>query len=349
MSEATKSKEGEGVFRLHPDPFVRKYVPSYVADFLELVLAVIAIHYLLWFWLAGFILYYFHAIGYTYVSVALLVLYLPVYFNKAHLKLTAGEGSMSWDAFRTSSLWKMLCSYMGVELIREAELDSAKQYVFGYHPHGILILSRVSTYAGNFEKLFPGIDSRTLAATPMFYVPMSRELSLALTAVDASRKNAERILQKKFSVIVYPGGSKEIFLTDPNSKETTLVLNDRLGFIKLAVRHGAELVPTFVFGEKWMYNIWNPPQSVRSFFLKTLKVPLLLFWGRCFTWLPLRLTGKRKFGVVFGKPIPVDKKEDPTDEELTKLHALYVERLKEIFEKYKAEFGYDDDETLNIK
>ncbi|RHY92323.1 hypothetical protein DYB37_000339 [Aphanomyces astaci] len=113
------------------------------------------------------------------------------------------------------------------------------------------------------------------------------------------------------SVIVYPGGSKEIFLTDP--------------------------------------DIWNPPKSVRHFFLSTLKVPLLLFWGRGFTWLPKRLTGKRKFGVVHGKPIPVIQNENPTEEELVKIHTLYVEELNDLFLRYKAQFGYDDDETLVIQ
>jgi diacylglycerol O-acyltransferase-2 len=32
------------------------------------------------------------------------------------------------------------------------------------------------------------------------------------------------------------------------------VLKNRLGFVKLAMNHGADLVPTFVFGEKWLYK-----------------------------------------------------------------------------------------------
>ena len=44
-------------------------------------------------------------------------------------------------------------------------------------------------------------------------------------AVDAGRVTAERVLRANVSVAVYPGGSKEIFETDPNSKTTILVLS----------------------------------------------------------------------------------------------------------------------------
>lgn len=32
------------------------------------------------------------------------------------------------------------------------------------------------------------------------------------------------------------------------------MLQKRLGFVKLAIRHGAELVPVFIFGEKWLFK-----------------------------------------------------------------------------------------------
>lgn len=54
-----------------------------------------------------------------------------------------------------------------MKVIREQELDSKKKYIFGYHPHGIIVLSRLATYAGNWEKLFPNIHARGASYTAL--------------------------------------------------------------------------------------------------------------------------------------------------------------------------------------
>ncbi|EEY54640.1 2-acylglycerol O-acyltransferase, putative [Phytophthora infestans T30-4] len=227
------------------------------------------------------------------------------------------------------------------------ELDSNKKYIFGFHPHGIIVLSRVSTYGGNWEKVFPGIPTRALGASTMFYVPLGRELCLWLGGVDASRSTADKVLNDGTSIVVYPGGVPEIFKTDPNSKVNELVLKKRLGFVKLAMRHGAELVPSFVFGEKWLYNMWNPPQGVIDFFRKTLRIPMIVFWGK-FMWMPKQPPKGKRFGVVYGKPIPTKLTANPSEEEIRAVHTQYVAEIQRLFSEYKKDFGYDDDETLLI-
>ncbi|OQR81994.1 diacylglycerol O-acyltransferase [Thraustotheca clavata] len=325
---------------------VLTHLPEAFRSALQFIIVFISIHYLQWAWAALIVLYYFYHIGYGYISIALVAVYLPMFLNGAHRKVTPEKGGKQWKGLRNHGIWNLMCEYLGMEIIREQELDPEKQYIFSCHPHGILVLSRLSYYAGNFDALFPGIAARVLGATPMFYIPLGRELCLWLDAVDASRSTAQKVLDNKMSIIVYPGGSKEIFETNPDSKETVLVLNNRLGFIKLAMKNGANLVPTFVFGEKWI--MWNPPKTLSQMALQYLKVPLLLFWGRFCTWVPYQLTGKRKLGIVYGAPILVELNENPTDEECLKLHAKYVESIERIFDTYKTEFGYDDGETLVI-
>jgi hypothetical protein len=135
---------------------------------------------------------------------------------------------------------------------------------------------------------------------------------------------------------------------DPNSKENVLVLKKRLGFIKLAMRNGADLVPVFVFNEKFLYSVWNPPQYLIDFFRKTLQIPLICFWGR-FLWMPRSPPAGKPFGVVFGKPIALKPNDNPSEEDLVAVQVEYIKEVERLFSQYKKEFGYDDDETLVIQ
>ncbi|KAG3111940.1 hypothetical protein PI125_g8672 [Phytophthora idaei] len=318
-------------------------VPRWMQNLLTDVFSFVILHYFVWGVPFLVLFYVFHKCGLDYVSIAMVVLYLPSFFSGAH---KTGKGNM-WEGLRTSSLWGLLNKFLRVKIIREQELDSNKQYIFGFHPHGIIVLSRIAIFGGSFEDIFPGITYRILGASPMFYIPLGRELCLWMGGVDASRSTSEKVLKEGNSIVVYPGGVAGIFKTNPNSKETQIVLKNRLGFVKLAMNHGADLVPTFVFGEKWLYNMWNPPKGVIDFFRKMLGIPVLVFWGK-FWWMPKAPEEGKRYGLVYGKPITTKLNPTPTEEEIRAIHTQYVAEIERIFELYKLEFGYEEDETLAI-
>jgi hypothetical protein len=123
----------------------------------QVTFGLFVIHYFLWFIPMFFMVYLPYVWGYPLISLGLIGLYLPTYFNKDELKY-----GRPWEWFRQHWCWKYLQHYGQIEIVREAELDAERKYIFGYHPHGILILSRIGTYGGVFEKLFPGIEQRCL-------------------------------------------------------------------------------------------------------------------------------------------------------------------------------------------
>jgi hypothetical protein len=344
VSTASKTDEAE-LFEYTPPQFFSadSSVPKWLQAWISNLYIFITIHYNFWvlpFLIAFYVLY---QRGYGLVVVAILALYAPSFLSGVE-KTAHGR---PWDLVRMSRSWLLNANAVGIKIFREQDLDATKRYIFGFHPHGIIILSRIATYGGTWEAVFPKIITRALGASSIFGVPLARELCLWLGVVDASRSTADKVLKKDYSICVYPGGVPEIFLVDPESKETTIVLKERLGFVKLAIRHGAELVPTFVFGEKWFFNVWNPPKSVISFFRKVLKIPIIVFWGR-FMWMPKRLPEGKTFGVVYGKPIVTTQKDEPTEADIRAVHALYVAEIERIFEQYKAKYGYDADEKLVI-
>ncbi|KAL4109860.1 hypothetical protein PRIC1_001555 [Phytophthora ramorum] len=318
-------------------------VPRWVQSLLTDIFSFVILHYFVWGVPFLVLFCIFHKCGLDYVSIAMVVLYLPSFFSGAQ---KTGRGNV-WEGLRTSSLWGLLNKFLRLKIIREQELDSNKQYIFGFHPHGIIVLSRIAIFGGSFEDIFPGITYRILGASPMFYIPLGRELCLWMGGVDASRSTGEKVLNEGNSIVVYPGGVAGIFKTNPSSKETQLVLKHRFGFVKLAMNHGADLVPTFVFGEKWLYNMWNPPRGVIDFFRKTLGIPVLVFWGK-FWWMPNAPAKGKRYGLVYGKPIKTALTENPTEEEIRAIHTMYVAEIQRIFEQYKSDFGYEEDETLAI-
>lgn len=311
--------------------------------FLQFVFSAIMVHYFLWILPMVFSLYFFYSIGYWWISAIMLAAYLPSFFDGAQFK-----SGRPWAAFRQHPLWRLTSRYIGIEVLRTKKLEPGKRYLFGLYPHGILILSRIAIYGGVWELLFPGIETRVLGASPMFLCPGSREICLWMSAVDAAKRVAVACIEKfGLHLMVYPGGSDEIFETDPNSSATTLIV--RKGFIKLAIQTGSEIVPAFIFGEKWLYYRKSVSKSVQKFFMKNFRMPLILFWGRYFTWLPYHDKNKAFLTVVFGSPIPVTQMAEPSDEYIEELWIQYIDQVKNIYETYKERFGYPEDEHLVLK
>jgi hypothetical protein len=51
--------------------------------------------------------------------------------------------------------------YFDMTLVKEKNLDASKNYLFLYHPHGIIGMgcnTALSTNACDFEKIFPGVS-----------------------------------------------------------------------------------------------------------------------------------------------------------------------------------------------
>lgn len=308
-------------------------------------LVFIVIHYLFWFptvvvALVG--LYYVLGGGVAGgVAVALPVAaYLPSFLDGCSLKL-----GRPWDALRMWSVWSLGHDYVGMRVRRTAALDAAKKYVFGWHPHGIIVLSRLSVYGGFFERLFPGLDTRTLGASPMFAWPGAREISLWLGGIDASPRVANGALAAGKSLIIYPGGTREIYMTDPASDVTELELSSRLGFVRLAMQHGASLVPVVVYGERQCYTPVHLPPWLRSF-LYRIKMPALVFYGRWFTLMP----NHARMAVVYGAPVEVPHVPDISkdDPRIAESLAAYMTALRTLWETHKTDFGYAPTERLHI-
>jgi 1-acyl-sn-glycerol-3-phosphate acyltransferase len=85
-----------------------------------------------------------------------------------------------------------------------------------------------------------------LSFDPIFAIPKVKDFFRRLGQVPASAANAEAALASGASVLVYPGGGYEI--ARPWTERNQVCLAGRKGFIKLALRTGAPVVPVVGHG-----------------------------------------------------------------------------------------------------
>ena len=107
-----------------------------------------------------------------------------------------------------------------------------------------------ATEGNGFAELFPGIQPHLMTLKINFRWPFHRDLLLGLGLVDVSKESITHVCKKKGpgnAAIVVIGGAAESM--EAFHDAATLVLKNRKGFVKMAIRCGAQLVPVFGFGE----------------------------------------------------------------------------------------------------
>ena len=123
-----------------------------------------------------------------------------------------------------------------------------------------------------------------------------------------------------------------------------------LGFIKYALQYGYRVMPCYCFGEELTYWQLNGGRWFNRIMLWLNKygVPGTIFIGN-FMFFP---NNNLEMVVVVGKSIELPTIESPTSEDVSKYHALYMERLTELFDKYKDKYNvntYFKDKKLQLE
>ena len=155
---------------------------------------------------------------------------------------TPSRGGRSFQLARRCKMWKYYCDYFPIRLIKTAELDPKENYIFGYHPHGIIGLGALGNFCGEgtgFSEKFPGIYPHLLTLTVNFKFPFSREYCMAMGVCSVDKDSIEYILTKMgpgHSAAIVIGGAAESLEARPGNFKLTL--KDRKGFVKLALRNG---------------------------------------------------------------------------------------------------------------
>jgi 1-acyl-sn-glycerol-3-phosphate acyltransferase len=136
--------------------------------------------------------------------------------------------------------------YFAAEVRGLEALPQGPVLLVGNHSGGALTPDTSALYVAWYRAR--GLDDPLLglAFDAMFGIPKVRELMRKIGQMPASMSNAGRALASGRSVLVYPGGSYEVFR--PYAERNRIVFNGRKGFIRLALRAGVPVVPVVGHG-----------------------------------------------------------------------------------------------------
>ncbi|KAL9603363.1 MAG: hypothetical protein Q9219_001225 [cf. Caloplaca sp. 3 TL-2023] len=267
---------------------------------------------------------------------------------------------------RSLPIWSLFASYFPARLHRSQALEPTRKYVFGYHPHGIIshgAFAAFATEALGFAQLFPGITNTLLTLDSNFRIPFYRDYALAMGLASVSRESCENILSKGGAngegmgraITIVVGGARESLDAQPHSLR--LVLKRRKGFVKLAVRTGADLVPVLAFGENDLYEQVTSDShplihKAQIFVKKCMGFTIPLFHARGVFNYDVGLMPYRKpLNVVVGRPVRVvqAREGEGVDEAYVDLiHGLYVQELERIWEEWRERFEVERGVELRI-
>ena len=290
----------------------------------------------------------------------LLVPYL-IYIYVFSKTPTSGSLGGRSNFLRSLPVWSLYASFFPARLHRSETLPSTRKYIFGYHPHGIIAhgaFAAFGTEALGFSRLFPGITNTLLTLGSNFYVPFYREYALGMGLASVSRESCENILTRGGpdgqgmgrAITIVIGGARESLDAQPHT--IRLILNSRKGFVRLAIKTGADLVPVLAFGENNLYDQVSSDHHPLIYRLQmlvkeTLGFTVPLFHARgIFNYDVGFMPYRRPLNVVVGRPIRVQQQGEQGRDidyaaHVDELHDLYMKELRRLWDQWKDVFASD--------
>jgi len=184
--------------------------------------------------------------------------------------------------------------------------------------HGFLLAKRIF----DRNRVMP----RGLGADFLFQIPGLRELFLKGGAVSANPRNAEKLLRQKNIVLIAPGGIYEALIAKPGLRR--IPWERRKGFVRMAVKTGTPIVPTYCRGINAAYFNSYLLLKPRIKLLEKIRFSLPIFFGIGLLPLPKKLVH------WIGKPISVRKKKGESEaRQVERLHSEVLTAVANLAQK----------------
>ena len=124
-----------------------------------------------------------------------------------------------------------------MRLIRDTAeaFSSDKKYIFGFHPHAIIPLAGGwCSHTSQWESQMPGVRPSVLTSSILHSIPIARDVIQFTGGRDVSRSSFKNAVQTVGSVLLIPGGQREMIGSSSKSLEIRIDVKHK-GFVSIVL------------------------------------------------------------------------------------------------------------------
>jgi len=246
-----------------------------------------------------------------------------------------------WLGSMTAAMLNKFSTLLGVEFCSEggeglSKLDPSRRYMIVWHPHGFIAWTAMFLVSKMAVEGHPhGQEWFAMVAPALFRIPIISEALMLVNARCVDKKVMTNLAGKGASVAVQPGGVREQMASRHDQEQAFFPKN--LGFIRMALTYGQDLLPCYVFNENQLYRRVQGCDGLSQSIYKHTGFGLPICQGRFGIpgFLPPH---PAKIHVRWGSPVHVGEAiANPTDEQVEEVFTRYVQSLRDIFDRHAHE------------
>lgn len=237
--------------------------------------------------------------------------------------------------------WRM---YFCLRVYKETRIPQTKGVLFTMFPHGVFPLA-LPIVGGVGKEILPELSAgipKIAVGNQLFLIPLLGPLLHWIGCISADSQPIREALETG-TCLLMPDGVAGIYHS--SREREVLYIQRRKGFIRLALETGALLVPIYCFGHTQLFDVF-PNKHHWSWLVdlsRRIRFSIVFFLGHVyFPPLPRR----EPITIVIGRPYQLPLIPEPTEEEVDKVHAQYIERLRDLYERHAAKCGWENKELI---
>ncbi|CAK0836036.1 unnamed protein product [Prorocentrum cordatum] len=214
-------------------------------------------------------------------------------------------------------------------------IDPKRPYIITWHPHGAYSWSAIFS-CSKFAVLGQPVGPEWFAvvAPVLFTIPFVSEALMLLNGRSCAKSVVEGFLRKGKTIGLQPGGIREQLATLHDQEQA--IFPAKLGFIRLAIKYGHDLLPVYFFNENQLFWHSERAGSIARWLYRTTGAGLPFVAGRF--GVPFGLPRKTDIHIRWGSPVRVGGPDpEPSDEKVEEVFAAYARELQGIFARHAFE------------